>query len=512
MLKTKVEINLEVGSEYTKKENSKMNMQNEEKKKQERMEKLGFYYDQKNKLILDHNQFVETLTSENNIKLYEKGYAIYEENYWKQLKQRDIGVLIREEIKKVNKAFYEPFHHRQITETLKYEIDEIDEINCFAYKMNFKNCTFNFKTLQIEDHDSANYFSYIKDYDLSLSEETETPVFDLFMETIFENNKELIKYMTYLTGYLLSGTKTRQKFYICSGSGSNGKSTYLELLEKMIGEEFVLATPITKISSKFGLGGAHGKKMIKASENQNKSTSIDTEVLKNLTGGDRVEIEQKFKEAKTVKLNLELIFSANSILKFDDDSDGFKRRLEVIPFNAKITNPDITLSERLEKEIPAIVNKVIKAFIQGTEKGIVPCQEIIAETEKYIKKAIRVNIGETITNFLDKYVSFKQYASENKSNVYEYFLEKEKNSFAIPRETFWKGFYKWAEVKEIPAREIRNGERFIQNIEMLKDPKDIKLWEQEIQEAEIPKELMSEEVEDIEEFFNMKPKQEIRNV
>lgn len=489
-----------------------MDMQKEEKKRQERMEKLGFQYDEKNKLILDHNQFVETFTSENNIKLYEKGYAIYEENYWKKLKQRDIGVLIREEIKKVDKSFHTPFHHKQITETLKYDVDEIDEINCYAYKMNFKNCTFNFKNLKIEAHDSENYFSYIKDYDLNLSEETETPVFDSFMETIFENNKELIKYMTYLTGYLLSGTKTRQKFYICSGGGSNGKSTYLELLEKMIGEEFVLATPITKISSKFGLGGAYGKKMIKASENQNKNTSIDTEVLKNLTGGDRVEIEQKFKEAKTVKLNLELIFSANSILKFDDDSDGFKRRLEVIPFNAKITNPDITLSERLEKEIPAIVNKVIKAFIQGTEKGIVPCQEIIAETEKYIKKAIRVNIGETISDFLDKYVSFKQYASENKSNIYEYFLEKEKNSFAVPRETFWKGFYKWAEANEIPAREIRNGDRFIQNIKLLKDPKDIKLWEKEIQEAEIPKELMSDGVEDIEEFFNMKPKQEIRNV
>ena len=101
MLKTKVEINLEVGREYTKKERGKMNnleMQNEEKKRQERMEKLGFQYDEKNKLILDHNQFVETFTSENKVKLYDKGYAIYEENYWKKLKQRDVGALIREEI------------------------------------------------------------------------------------------------------------------------------------------------------------------------------------------------------------------------------------------------------------------------------------------------------------------------------------------------------------------------------------------------------------------------------
>lgn len=491
---------------------SNINTQEEEKKRQERMEKLGFYYDSKNKLILDHNQFVETLTTENEIKLYEKGYVQYIENYWKKLDPIDMGVLIRKEIKNVDKSLYEPNHNKVIMHTLKLDIDKIENLNCYAYKMNFKNCTFNFKTLEIEAHNSKNFFSYIKDYDLNLNEETETPVFDLFMKTIFQNNENLIKYMVYLTGYLLSGTKTRQKFYICNGGGNNGKSTYLDLLEKMIGEEFVLATPITKISSKFGLGGAYGKKMIKASENQNKSTSIDTEVLKNLTGGDRVEIEQKFKEAKTVKLNLELIFSANSILKFNDESDGFKRRLEVIPFNAKITNPDTTLAEKLEKEIPAIINKVIHAFIQGTKEGIVPCQEIVDETEKYIKKAIRVNIGETISDFLEKYISFKQHSRENKSDVYEYFLEKEKNSFAVPRETFWKGFYKWTEDNGIPAHEIRNGERFIQNIEILKDSEDFKHLEKRMQETEIPEELRSNEVTNTKKLSSEKYKQEVSQI
>ncbi|MGL6167573.1 MAG: DNA primase family protein [Fusobacteriaceae bacterium] len=447
-----------------------------EMEKENRMEDLGIYKDDKGKYGINHNQFVETFLAENKLKFLGNEYMIYENNYWKHLSSRNLGAKFKAMIKSINKSIYQPAHHRLIIDTLKYEPDEIETINAYSYKINFKNGVFNFKTRKMEEHDIENCFDYINDYELNIEEELETPAFDSLMDTIFQGNKDLIEYMVFLSGYLISNTKTKQKFWICNGGGNNGKSTYLNILEKLIGEDFVLATPISKIGScKFALGGASGKKMIKASENQNRSTKIDTEVIKNLTGGDRIEVEQKFKESKTLKLSIDLIFSANSILKFNDDTDGFKRRLEVIPFNAKITNPDPTISEKLDNELPAIMNKVIRAFIKGTEENIPICKEIIEETENYVKKAMQVNVGESIYDFLDKYVVPELDSRESKLDIYEYFQKNGKNAFAISREQFWKGFYNWVELEKINIQEIRNVKRSIKGIKLVKDVEDMSM-------------------------------------
>lgn len=481
----KLKITLEVGSKNTKRSDRKMNNANlkqEEIEREKELEKLGYILNEKGVPTFNPNLMSETLVEENELRIFGNGYAKYKENYWEVMENRELGVLIRERIRRVDKLIYMPVHHKQTVDVLKYDIEEIKTMNVHPHKMNFLNCVFNFKSCEVEEHDMSNNFNYVKPYELSLGKEIPTPCFDKFLREIFENNEGMINYILYLTGYLISGTKSRQNFYICKGKGKNGKSVYLQLLEKLVGEGFVISPSLSKLSNnKFALGNAEGKKLIIASENQNKSTSIDTELLKSLTGNDRVEMERKFKDAQTKRLNLELIFSANSILKFKDDTYGFKRRIQVIPFNYTVENPDFDLPNKLEQEIPGIMNKVIKAFINGTKNGITACDEIVQETERYIKKAIQIDIGVNVGEFLDDYIISKAYSKVAKSDLYAYFLRKADNASLISRESFWKGFHKWAKINGIDAQEFRNGDRYIRNIELVMDPKDIQSWEREIE-------------------------------
>ena len=481
-----------------------MNNQNlsQEEIKYSELEKLGYIYDENRKMSFNPNLTSQTLTGENEFRVFEDKYARYKENYWEIMTNRDLGVLIRERIKKIDQLIYSPSHYKQIVDVLKFDIKEIKSMNTYPHKINFKNCVFNFKTCKVEKHDMSNNFNYINPYDLNLDEEIDTPCFDQFLEEIFENKGELIKYMLYLTGYLISGTKSRQNFYICKGKGKNGKSVYLQLLEKLVGEDFVISPSLSKLSTnKFSLGNAEGKKLIIASENQNKSIGIDTELLKSLTGNDRIEMERKFKDAQTKRLNLELIFSANSILKFKDDTYGFKRRIQVIPFNYTVKNADIDLPSKLEDEIPGIMNKVIKAFIKGTESKITVCKEIEEETKSYIEKAIQIDIGESIMAFLDEYVIYKASSQVEKSDLYSYFLKRGENASLISRESFWKKFYKWADIKGIDVKEVRNSVRYIRNIELRKDAKDLHSLENE---SKNEKDIFIDD-ENIEDLFNMKP-------
>lgn len=481
-----------------------MNNQNlsQEEIKDSELERLGYIYDDNRKMSFNPNLTSETLTRENEFRIFEDKYARYKENYWEIITNRCLGVLIRERIKKIDPLIYAPSHHKQIVDVLKFDIDEIKSMNTYPHKINFQNCVFNFKNCEVEKHDMSNNFNYINPYDLNLDEDIPTPHFDKFLEEIFESKSELIKYMLYLTGYLISGTKSRQNFYICKGKGKNGKSVYLQLLEKLVGEDFVISPSLSKLSTnKFSLGNAEGKKLIIASENQNKSIGIDTELLKSLTGNDRIEMERKFKDAQTKRLNLELIFSANSILKFRDDTYGFKRRIQVIPFNYTVKNADIDLPSKLENEIPGIMNKIIKAFIEGTKNKITVCKEIEEETKSYIEKAIQIDIGESVMTFLDEYVIHKVSSQIEKSDLYSYFLKRGENASSISRESFWKKFYKWADIKGIDVLEIRNSVRYIKNIELRKDAKYLQSLEIENKNEE---NIFTDD-ENIEELFNMKP-------
>lgn len=481
-----------------------MNNQNlsQEEIKDIELEKLGYTYDDNRKMSFNPNLTSETLTRENEFRVFEDKYTRYKENYWEIITNRDLGVLIRERIKKIEPLIYKPSHHKQIVDVLKFDIDEIKSMNIYPHKINFLNCVFNFKSCEVEKHDMSNNFNYINPYNLNLDEDIPTPYFDKFLEEIFESKGELIKYMLYLTGYLISGTKSRQNFYICKGKGKNGKSVYLQLLENLVGEDFVISPSLSKLSTnKFSLGNAEGKKLIIASENQNKSTGIDTELLKNLTGNDRIEMERKFKDAQTKRLNLELIFSANSILKFKDDSYGFKRRIQVIPFNYTVKNADINLPSKLKNEIPGIMNKVIKAFIEGTKNKITICKEIEEETKSYIEKAIQIDIGENVMTFLNEYVIYKVSSQVKKSDLHSYFLKKGENASLISKESFWKKFYKWVDVNGINAVEVRNHVRYIRNIELKKDANDLDSLEIK---SENEKSIFTDD-ENIEELFNMKP-------
>lgn len=446
-------------------------------------EKNGIYFNNKGECYVDVSQFVDNFLKENKIRVLGNGYRIYKNMIWEQLDKRNLGRMIKSQLDKVELGAYKRAVHIDIEHHIRHTVDEIKLLNVYPFKVNFKNGVFNYKTLKMEEHDENNYFDYVFPYSLELGKDIETPHFDKFINETFQNNKEMIAYILYLIGYWISGTKTRQKFYILQGKGCNGKSLMIELIEKLVGENFIITIPIKDIDEKFALGNASGKKIISSSENEDNGKAVGTQMIKGLTGNDRQSIQRKYKDGRSVRLSVEIIFSINNVLKFKDRSEGFKRRVEVIPFENKVKNPDVYLSEKLEKELEGIMLKVSKAYINGVQNGIPKCLKIEEATQKYLKKAIQGNDDTSVHEFLDNHIVEAEKGRVTKNDLYNYFLNKGGGSISISEESFWRIFRRWIEINEIEVIEKRNGTRFMEGIELVKEQEDV---EEAIQERGKP--------------------------
>ena len=140
-----------------------------------------------------------------------------------------------------------------------------------------------------------------------------------------------------IIGYCLYKGYPIQKAIMLVGSGSNGKSVFIQLLQHFLGVYHCASNSLQKLAvNRFSLSSLHGK-LANLFADLSSSSLSDTSIFKMLTGGDLIQAEKKFKDEFSFTNYAKLIFSANAIPKSPDDSDAFFRRWIIIVFPFKFT-------------------------------------------------------------------------------------------------------------------------------------------------------------------------------
>lgn len=109
----------------------------------------------------------------------------------------------------------------------------------------------------------------------------------------------------------------------------SGKSTFMELMNNMVGERNTANLKAKDLSSQesFGLVNAKGKRLVLVDEATNGKDKIDTEDIKKMTTKSHVETNAKNREYESFKFENELILASNYEPTFIDESGGTERRL-----------------------------------------------------------------------------------------------------------------------------------------------------------------------------------------
>lgn len=143
-------------------------------------------------------------------------------------------------------------------------------------------------------------------------------------------------------GYCFYRRNEMRKAFILTGeSGQNGKSTYLSIVDKMLGKENITSLDIQELNKTFKNAQLAGK-LANIGDDIGDEFIPSAAVFKKLVSGDPINVERKGKDPFDFYNYSKLLFSANNIPRMGKGKDAaaIKSRLIIIPFDAQFTPMD----------------------------------------------------------------------------------------------------------------------------------------------------------------------------
>lgn len=181
-----------------------------------------------------------------------------------------------------------------------------------------------------------------------------------FVEHACDYDSSLVSYIQQAIGYTLTGLTSLEIMFFVKGGPGTGKSTFLSVLQEVMGEyastlqsDTFVAGPQGKSSERMDntIAGLQGKRFTGLNEwPQNVRTREDT--LKALTGERRMTGRALYQNAVTFRVVTKLWVGTNHLPRIDDRA--MWRRIRVISFENK--PPDGTKDDRLKERLLGLLD------------------------------------------------------------------------------------------------------------------------------------------------------------
>lgn len=212
-----------------------------------------------------------------------------------------------------------------------------------------------------------------------------------FLREVFDDASDVIAFIQRAVGYSLTADMREQCFFLCVGSGSNGKSTYLSTLHHVFGD-YAYTTDMRTFAS-----GGHAddsvavnmaelvaRRIVLASETRANSR-LNEHVLKNFTGGEMVNAARKYGHPFEFRPVGKIWAAVNHQPKVVDDSFGFWRRVRIVPFERCFSGSqlDPTLVAQLQAEASGILTWAVEGCLLWQQQGLNPPGRVVAATDAY---------------------------------------------------------------------------------------------------------------------------------
>lgn len=162
---------------------------------------------------------------------------------------------------------------------------------------------------------------------------------DKTLNKVCGNNKDTRKLLEEMIGYSLYRGTDIQMCFILTGEGSNGKSTIMNSIKRLLGRGNYTSLDMKDLEDTFRTAELHNK-LANVGDDISAKYLEESSVFKKVVSGETVMVERKFAHPFEMESYATQIFSANLLPPVADKSDGFHRRITILPFNAKFSKND----------------------------------------------------------------------------------------------------------------------------------------------------------------------------
>lgn len=136
-------------------------------------------------------------------------------------------------------------------------------------------------------------------------------------------------------GYCFYRRNELGKAFILTGDKSNGKSTFLDVVKAVLGEQNISALDLKELGDRFSTSMMFGKLAnIGDDIGDDFLQGSQVAIFKKIVTGNRIKAERKGQDPFEFNPFIKLLFSANDIPRMKDKTGAVLRRLVIIPFNA----------------------------------------------------------------------------------------------------------------------------------------------------------------------------------
>lgn len=276
-----------------------------------------------------------------------------------------------------------------IDEFKKYVIVKHGEFDKEDMLLNTESGYVDLSSGELHDHDIDKKFSHqtVAEY----SDNVDAPLWEKFLNQIFNNDEELIHYVQKAIGYSFTGSVDEQCLFILNGRGRNGKSVFSNVVSDVAGNYAKQMNVQTIVAKKNQSGSANsdiarleGARIVTSSE-LNEGDRFDESLVKQLTGGDKILARFLYGSEFEYKPKFKIWMATNHLPIIRGTDDGIWRRIKIIPFNIQIPKEkvDKKLEYKLKAEYTGILNWIVLGAIMWQQEGLEDPEAVTKVIETY---------------------------------------------------------------------------------------------------------------------------------
>ena len=151
------------------------------------------------------------------------------------------------------------------------------------------------------------------------------------------------------------------------GIARSGKSTLITKVCKKFYDPEDVRTLSNNIEKKFGLWSIHDGFMFISPEVKG-DLALEQAEFQSMVSGEDVSIARKNDKALSMTWNVPGILAGNEVPGYRDNSGSVLRRLVTWNFMRQVSVSDPNLDEKLDTELPAILCKCVRAYLEYAQK------------------------------------------------------------------------------------------------------------------------------------------------
>src|ERR1035437_10354089 len=264
-----------------------------------------------------------------------------------------------------------------------------EELDRDPFLLNVLNGTLDLRTGVLRPHDRQDFISRLAP--VAYDPKARAPKWLAFLKKIMNGNTRLVAYLQRVLGYAATGDTREQVFFLLYGTGANGKSTFLETVLFVLGEDYGQPTEFRTFlyrdrgdGVRNDLAALVGLRMVTAVE-ADPGKRLDEALIKQVSGGDRISARFLFREFFTYVPQFKLFLAANHKPEIRGVEEAIWRRIRHIPFAVTIPKQarNRKLAAELREEAPGILAWIVEGALAWQRTGLSEPKEITRATEGY---------------------------------------------------------------------------------------------------------------------------------